>query len=192
MEVVKPHCIGIENYTVFEPNDVAKVRGAAEDILALFGGTVATLALGDFRELLQGEFAVRLLDKVARLAEVLRGNTRSHAGLGQAAKTIAVYGAALAVAFAAGIPVFVFQPSDLKKRFAGKKSASKEEVGQGVTALVFGLEEAMTIKVPQRTMREHAYDATGHAILGAEVYAQLRLDSGLAGLTAGPASHGGT
>jgi Holliday junction resolvasome RuvABC endonuclease subunit len=175
IRLIKPDVIGVENYLVFEPQDVAKLRDAAGELIGLFGGAVAAEDLPAL--LLHGDLASRLLARVNALREVHARNTRDAVGLGQASKTIAVYGTALGAAFTAGIPVFVFEPSDRTRLVARRKGVSKEEVGAYVEAKVHGLAEYIAVNVKQKTRREHVWDATAHALLAAEQYIQLRLDA---------------
>jgi len=84
-------------------------------------------------------------------------------GGGQASKTLAVYGGVLWWALSRGLFVAPFVPSDLKKRFGGSKSASKEAVEAGLCREVEGLKE-LIVKIP-KTQREHVADAAGHAFL---------------------------
>lgn len=84
-------------------------------------------------------------------------------GGGQATKTLAVYGGVLWWALSRGLFVAPFVPSDLKIRFGGSKSASKEDVEAGLCREVEGLKELIA-KIP-KTHREHVADAAGHAFL---------------------------
>lgn len=178
IDTIQPNVIGIENYLVFEPQDVGKMREDVGAVLGLFGGSVRSLdpqAVG--RWLADPVNLMRFIGVLAMLEDSLQKNARNGIGMGQAAKTIAVYGVTLGAAFTAGVPVFVFAPYELKQRFGGRKGASKDEVGLGLERLVQDLPAQMQEKVPQKTMKEHAWDATGHAILATDEYFQLRLDS---------------
>lgn len=178
IQLLKPHVIGIEAYTIFEPNDIARMRESAERVFQALAPGNSQILPAAMRPLLDNPAVLdALAPQLIAFQMALAQNTHDHMGLGQAAKTIAVYGAALAAAFTAGVPVFVFQPYDLKKRFGGRKGASKEEVGAGLELIVHGLKENMASKVPQKTLKEHAWDGTGHAILAADEYMQLRLDA---------------
>lgn len=176
VQVIKPNAIGIENYLTFEPRDVQELREAAAALLGFFGTSVPTY--DDLnRVLTNASFQTRFLDLLVGLAAKVKMQS-SGIGLGQAAKTIAVFGTALSVGFATGVPVFIFQPYEIKK-FAGLpkgQKASKEQVGAGLERMVFGLQEQMAEKVPQKTLKEHAWDATGHAILAADEFASMRAD----------------
>lgn len=163
IQVIQPHVIGIENYTIFEPPDIKGLREAVSAYLTT--------------KKEQHSVAVRdLIDKQEALERALARNTSTGVGLGQAAKTIAVYGAALGAAYSAGVPVFVFEPSDRTKQIGGRRGASKEEVGAAVMARVHGLEEHMAEKVPQKTRKEHAWDGVALAILAGEEYVRQRID----------------
>jgi Holliday junction resolvasome RuvABC endonuclease subunit len=78
-------------------------------------------------------------------------------------KTAVVYGGILFYAYSQGMFAAPFLPLDLKRRFAGKKGASKMDVADGLFPLVDGLEEKIS-RLP-KTKREHAVDAAGHAFL---------------------------
>lgn len=78
-------------------------------------------------------------------------------------KTAVVYGGILYYAYSQNMFVAPFLPLDLKRRFAGKKGASKLDVADGLYPLVTGLEDM--ISVLPKTKREHAVDAAGHAFL---------------------------
>jgi Holliday junction resolvasome RuvABC endonuclease subunit len=172
IQIIQPHAIGIENYLTFEPKDVIELREAAGKVLSFLGTSVPTI--DDLKRVFTDTmFLVRFAEVLAELAAKVSFSSKG-IGLGQAAKTIAVFGAAMGAAFTAGVPVFVFQPSDIKK-FGGKRGASKEEVGTGLEMLVFGLKEQMAEKVPQKTLKEHAWDATGHAILAADEFAGMQV-----------------
>jgi Holliday junction resolvasome RuvABC endonuclease subunit len=171
IQLMKPNVIGIENYVIFEPPDIVGLKAAATDVLALFGGAPDGLSLDVIHAAIS-----QLPDKLQALHKAVEKNTRTGIGLGQAAKTIAVYGAALGAAYAAGVPVLVFEPHDRTRQIGGRKGASKEDVGRAVEARVHGLAEQMAEKVRQKTLKEHAWDATALAILAAEEYVRERLD----------------
>jgi len=78
-------------------------------------------------------------------------------------KTAVVYGGILYFAYSRHMFVAPFLPLDLKRRFAGKKGASKIEVAEGLYPLVSGLEDM--ISALPKSKREHAVDAAGHAFL---------------------------
>jgi Holliday junction resolvasome RuvABC endonuclease subunit len=181
---MRPNVIGVEAYTIYEPRGTAALKEAAAALLAIIpAGTP-----GDYlTELAKNRgLAKAYLDRLADLSEALRGEIRGGIGMGAAAKTILVYGTALGAAFTASIPVFVFQPSDLKQAFGGTRSASKDEVGEGLYRIVTGMREHVAAKVPQTTLREHAQDAMGHAVLAVREYVNMALDAtgkiGLPGL----------
>lgn len=177
IQLLKPDVIGVENYLVFEPQDVSKLRQAAQDLLGLFGNALGATPLEQFQEFVRhGGTAARLLELLFALSETVNKNTRDAIGLGQAAKTIAVYGCALGAAYSSGVPVLVFEPGDRTRMVRRTKGVSKEEVGAFVESHVVGLKEYIAQKVTQKTRREHVWDATAHAILAAEQYVQMRLD----------------
>ena len=174
VRVLQPDVIAIENYSIFEPRSVQELREAAH---ALIDG----LPLDDAQRL--NASLCSLLERSAlepALQELARCLTASGdaIGLGQAAKTVRVFGAIEAIARVHKIPVFVFQPSDLKVHFGGRKGASKDEVRTGVERIVSGLAEDIAERVPQKALKEHVGDAAAHAVLGVEAYLELRLNLG--------------
>ena len=150
-DLLRPDVLGVEAYTVFTPRGV--------DALAQAGKR----AVDSVRAGLDPR---RHIDDVARALS--DGQSMRGVGLGQAAKTILVYGLAMSCAFARGVPVYVFTPADLKQRTTKRRSASKDAVGQALIERVNGLEAACeTLPVSRR---EHAYDASGHAVLALNEY----------------------
>lgn len=180
VQTIQPQVIGIENYSVFEPPDLQKLRQDASSLVGLFGGALRGMQPEEFAALLKDETAfLRLFRRLQDLEASSKANSSTGIGLGQAAKTIGVGSIAMAAGFAGNIPVFIFQPFELKQRFGGRKGASKEEVGLGLERQVQGLVEQMQEKVPQKTLREHAWDATGHAVLAADELHKFGVDAGL-------------
>jgi Holliday junction resolvasome RuvABC endonuclease subunit len=169
IELLKPHVIGVENYVVYEPTDIGKLKAAAAALCSWAPGLAAD-PQGMKDALQEDHIFAHLLGLITNLQDAVAKNKSTGIGLGQAAKTIAVYGGVLGAAYTANIPVYVFQPADIKKRFGGKKSASKQDVGVGAERLITGLAEQMQAKVPQKTLKEHAWDANCHAVLAADQY----------------------
>ena len=104
--------------------------------------------------------------------------SKKHRGGGAATKTLAVYGGLIFWALTHRMFVAPFLPDDLKRRFCGRKSASKEEMIKAMCGLVVGLEEMLDAVV--KTKREHLADAAGHAFLVLEEIDEMRLMLGLA------------
>ena len=73
-------------------------------------------------------------------------------------------GIIVSVALESRVVTFPFVPQDLKRRIAGKLSASKKDVEKQVRSSVVGAGEA--IDVLAKTNREHVADALGLAYLG--------------------------
>lgn len=96
---------------------------------------------------------------------------------GNAWKTAVVYGGIIFWAHTANLYVTPFLPTDLKKRFCGKLSASKEEVEETLCKLIQGLRELLDSN--PKGKREHLADAAGHAYLVMEEVAQHRKLLGL-------------
>jgi Holliday junction resolvasome RuvABC endonuclease subunit len=78
-------------------------------------------------------------------------------------KTSIVFGGCIFWSCSHNIMPFAFLPLDLKKRFCGKKSASKFEVQEEIGKLVAGFDGAIGIK--NKGDCEHLTDSSAHAIL---------------------------
>lgn len=96
---------------------------------------------------------------------------------GNAWKTAVVYGGVIFWAHSRDLYVAPFLPTDLKKRFCNKKSASKGDVEAVLCQLVPGLAVALDSVAAGR--REHIADAAGHAYLVMEEVAEHRKMLGL-------------
>lgn len=90
-------------------------------------------------------------------------------GGGNAWKTSMVYGLVHGLGLAFDIPVFPFLPADLKRKFGMKASATKQDVADGLATFVPSVREAL--ERLNKTDREHASDAAGHAYLA---YAEVQ------------------
>lgn len=175
IELLKPDVIGVEAYTVYEPKEGRLLKDAAQDILERVPLAPPPSAEGGVTTAPPVSVDISFT-QLLKLREALAAQ-KGGPGLGQAAKTILVYGVVLGAAYKAGVPVFVFSPSDLKTTFGGSRGASKDDVGQGLIQLVRGLDAQLAEKVPQKTLREHAQDATGHAVLALRELQQYRIDT---------------
>jgi hypothetical protein len=82
---------------------------------------------------------------------------------GGAHKTAMVYGGTIFWGRVRGLFVESFLPSDLKRRFCKKLSASKEDVAAALCDHVIGLPGL--IEATPKGLREHICDAVGHAVL---------------------------
>lgn len=175
IELLKPDVIGVEAYTVYEPKEGRLLKDAAADILESV--PLAAPPSADGAVVTAPPLSIDInFTKLTKLREALAVQ-KGGPGLGQAAKTILVYGVVLGAAYKAGVPVFVFSPSDLKTTFGGSRGASKDDVGAGLVRIVHGLDAQLAEKVPQKTLREHAQDATGHAVLALRELRQYRIDT---------------
>lgn len=106
-------------------------------------------------------------------------------GAGAGAKTMAVYGGIVALGTAMGMYVAPWLPNDLKKRFTGKQSSSKDEVWGAACTVVAGLQDLLGRTA--KGFREHLGDAAGHAVLTFEEIDRVRNMLGLpAGAAVGP------
>jgi Holliday junction resolvasome RuvABC endonuclease subunit len=88
-------------------------------------------------------------------------------------KTAMVYGLVLAWAKSRGVPFWCYLPSDLKRAFGMKASASKEEVAGALYRRVPKLGDQ--ILAHAKTNREHLSDAAGHAYLAVSALTSLGL-----------------
>lgn len=107
-------------------------------------------------------------------------------GAGAGAKTMAVYGGIVALGTAMTMYVAPWLPNDLKKKFTGKMSSSKEEVWEAVAARLPGLQELLAKS--SKGFREHLGDAAGHALL---TFAELDRLRHMLGLPVGAPVCGG-
>ena len=105
------------------------------------------------------------------------GEPKKFRGGGAASKTLAVYGGLIFWALTHRMFVAPFLPADLKRRFCGRKSASKREMIHEMCKLVVGLEEILDSVV--KSKQEHLADAAGHAYLVLEEIDQVRLMLGV-------------
>lgn len=84
-------------------------------------------------------------------------------GTAGAVKSMAVYGGTIFWALSRGMFMAPFLPADVKRRFCGKLSASKQDVISEMCQLVANLEEVLAGVI--KSQREHVADAAGHAFL---------------------------
>ena len=177
VERFRPHALTIECYTVYGEKDVEGLKQAARELLDFIGTFPhPQLIFGEEANILRFAKACdKLKKKLMEGSEVV-----GRAGRGKAAKTLAVYGAGLAIAWERSIPVFINMPIDLKTSFAKKASASKAEVAAALRAIVPNLEEEVSQKIAPSN-QEHVYDATGHAILGIHHYDEMFRMAGIQG-----------
>ena len=165
LDRLQPHCVGIEQYTVFSPPWVGKLSVAGQRLLDLEAaasvrgtGPQARIAAAATREWGEAVEAVR---------EALSASGGGGVGLGQAAKTLAVWGAVVGACVSRGVPVYVFTPGDVKRRATGGRSAaSKAEVQTWVSGVVVGLDEDLR-GVPA-SHQDHVADAAALAVLAIE------------------------
>jgi len=92
-------------------------------------------------------------------------------------KTFGVYTGAMFWARTVGMFVAPYRPSDLKRRFCGQQSASKQDVEDALRDEVVGLAEALD-DIP-KGQREHVADAAGCAVLAMEELDRIRKAMGL-------------
>ena len=85
---------------------------------------------------------------------------------GNAWKSAVVYGGVVMWALTQGLYVAPFLPADLKKRFTGQRSASKDDVAKQIGAEIVNFNNLLAA-IP-KTQREHASDAAGQALLAYE------------------------
>lgn len=87
-------------------------------------------------------------------------------------KTAVVYGGIIFWTKAVNIYCAPYIPQDLKRRFCGNQSGSKEAVASAATQLVEGAPAAYL--ATNKTNQEHVGDALGHAILVLEEIDRVR------------------
>lgn len=171
LDRLAPHCVGIEQYTVFQPTWVSQLSAAARKVVDV---GAAALARGTSRGALQAaaqspQWCVDWAEGVGALEAALGAADGSGVGLGQAAKTLAVWGACVGLCVTRGIPVYVFTPGDVKRRAAsGRTRVSKGEVQDWVTGLVVGLD--LDLNGVPHTHQNHVADAAALAVLAIEAH----------------------
>jgi Holliday junction resolvasome RuvABC endonuclease subunit len=106
-----------------------------------------------------------------------KGKQGGVGGTAGAVKSMGVYGGMIFWALTLKMFVSSFLPSDLKKRFCGRQSASKREIISEMCQLIVGLEELLA-SVP-KSKREHVADAAGHAYLVLEEIDRMKVMLGL-------------
>jgi len=82
----------------------------------------------------------------------------------QGVQALGIYCGVLWWAWERQLYVAGFLPADLKKRFCGKQSASKEEVAKAIQHGVVGLPGILS-GLKNEKLEEHVADAVGHAVL---------------------------
>lgn len=171
LDRLQPACVGIEAYTVFEPPWVGQMQAASRRLIDATSA-VQVLSSGPqaLREAARSDsWCEAWVDGVAGLEKHLAASgQRGGVGLGQAAKTLAVWGACLAICQTRQVPVYVFTPGDLKQRALGSRRGSKEAVQAWVTDSVSGLGEDLA-RVP-RGHQNHVADAAALAVLAIEAH----------------------
>lgn len=173
--VIKPDVLSVEAYTTRIPQAWENLKLACSRLIQL--RVPASYAefmtmLGDQRIAGQWMAAIGAIAKCLRDSEGFDGM-----GLGHAAKSIGVQWIAACAAWAHGVPVYVYTPTQLKMFACGRANASKEDVGLALESRIMGLaEHSATIRA--RTIREnpkslaaldrvsHVHDAVGHALMG--------------------------
>jgi len=124
------------------------------------------------------------LDAVRREYDVYAVGTEAYVvdgrggrGKNSAAKTLGVYGGILWWSFCCGFHAAPFIPQDLKRRFCGKQSGTKEEVIRALSRIVDGFDEKR-MKICESD-QEHFADAVGVAILMLEDVFEMRKQLGV-------------
>lgn len=169
VEKMRPHVIGVECYTIFDPKNHDLLRENVQRFMAFLGlARGAKPAFTSPSEFLQALAAPGMFDQfLAHLIAMSASSDafRAERGRGDAHKTFGVYLTVLNVAFRYNIPAYGYMPVDLKKFACGKASASKEEVIAALDVRVPNLRDKVTEKGIARGQHNHVYDATGHALL---------------------------
>lgn len=116
------------------------------------------------------EIFKRLLDLIDEFSVGILGveaYTAGRPGISSAgAKTAIIYGGIVALGASRDLFVVPFLPSDLKRKFCGKQSGSKNDVAAGVAQEVVGFEDARVSFA--KTKREHISDAAAVAVLAVD------------------------
>lgn len=171
IDLVKPHIIGVEAYTIYDSKEYTNLRDAAAaflDILGLKKG--ATISTSELLEAVS-KTATQVAGTIGKLSKAVDA-FRVQRGRGDAAKSYGVYTTVCCAAYRFGVPVYVFLPVDRCKVATGQARASKVEVAQGLIKLIAGLQADVEERISATGLHEHAYDAAGHAYLAAEHYAK--------------------
>jgi hypothetical protein len=145
-----PHVCGVETYTVFPGLKQVGMEELVEEI-----------ARSDIEDETFRNYAA------ARARELASGSSDAR-GLANAAKTIQVFGMVAVQAISRGVAVYPHTPQDAKRRFTGKRSASKLEVERGVLHEVAGCEGAIARIKLAAGKRDHVFDGIAHAVLAIE------------------------
>lgn len=169
IQLLQPHVVGIEAYSVRTPRGVDDLKAAATKVVQI--GVPPDRAA--FAERLRSDdrYARRWVEGIGEIGKVLAdGEAFGGIGLGNAAKTIIVWGIAMGCAYAAGVPVYVFTATDLHKRLTGSAGSSKEDIGRALETRVDGLAGDAERIAPSK--RNHVHDAAGHAVLALDELAR--------------------
>lgn len=165
LDQAKPSVVGVEVYTVYESPVYERLRDANVALLKALGVSKgAEVTEAAIAAVEPAALSVRL-SAVSRTAD----GFRVQRGRGDAAKTYGVYAAVQCAAFAAQVPVYGFMPADLKKATCGD-DRSKEAVEEGLRRRVSDLDLHLAPIAP--SLRNHAADAVGHAMLAALRYVE--------------------
>lgn len=169
IDTVQPAAIGVETYTIYDSKEYEKLRDVAAGLVAFLGfsrggakSSSFTSAAGFVDALHNGHWA-EFMHHLAALSKAVDA-FRVQRGRGDAAKTYGVYASALCAAHQAGVPVFPFAPTDLK-RLTGERTASKTQVADHLATVVENASDVVETHITTKGYHEHAYDALGHAYL---------------------------
>lgn len=185
IETLKPHVIGVEVYTIHETREYEKLRDQAARFMGFLGlggksKTAAFRTPEEFRELMaRADIFKKMVAHLDALNQAVDA-FKVVRGRGAAAKTYGVYTAAMCAAWRYEVPIFGFMPVDLKKGACGKAGASKKEVEDALCGRISGLRDKVDEKIKAKTMHEHVFDASGHAMLALTEYQRWMRDSQLA------------
>lgn len=178
-----PDIIGVEAYSVYEGKDYQNLRDAAHAVFKALGVDVKkgfpTAGVAAFRDFLIPHLARPDFYAALNKLRIATDQFRFVRGRGDAAQTLLAYGAVLCTGYAGGTPVMPFQPADLKREVAGRKSATKADVAAAVEELVPDLAGTLEAQKVAKGDREHVYDAAGHGILAVRKLLELRRTAGV-------------
>jgi Holliday junction resolvasome RuvABC endonuclease subunit len=169
---LRPACVGIEQYTVYEPRWIGQMTKAARTVVDL--NEAAGMAGGLTGAASKPEWLEDWLSGASALEKALgaSGERGGGVGLGQAAKTLMVWGAVIALCAQFGTALYVFTPADVKRRVGvgGRARASKQDVLAWAKTQVHGFEEDLSARRIAPSNQDHVSDAAVLGVLAAEAH----------------------
>lgn len=170
VEGFRPHVLGVEAYQTHQPEAIEKLKRSATRLMQLGVPSKRDAFIAQLSDDRTAKIWVESLAGVAAAVRDAEGWTPT--GLGHAAKTIGVLWIAATVAFECGVPVYVYEPSQMKKAVTGSPQSSKEKVGLAVENRIVGLTQHVQSVTPHK--QNHVHDAAGHALTALYEYEKWR------------------